>query len=267
MKHNFKINWIAAIAMTAFHIGCLYALFYPTKERVLLALCIWSFGLCFGIGVCFHRLLTHQSFKTFAVVKWVLTLWGYLLLQGGAIWWVVTHKIHHRHTDKEGLDPHTPRDGWGWAHMDWMIHQDPSYNDPELLERYAPELCRDTFQRTLNALPWLPVTVFGLSVLFLYGFDAMCWAVFVPVTFGWHCTWLVNSATHLWGSQAYETGDDSRNNVWVALLTFGEGWHNNHHRFPTSARHGILWYQIDLNYYVIRFLQLIGLARDVKVVP
>ena len=261
-----KVNKKNFLAFLAFHAGVLAAVvFYFTWHRLLLAAIVLTVSLCPGIGACWHRLLTHRGYKTPKGVEYTLTICGYLALQGGAIWWVTWHRIHHRFTEQPGEDPHTPRDGKWWSHMDWMIHMDPKLKDKALLERHAPDLCRDKLHVFLNNFQWLPITVLGLGVLFTLGFPAMCWAVFVPVVIGWHSTWLVNSATHLWGSRAFNTKDDSRNNWWVAFLTFGEGWHNNHHARPVSARHGIRWYQYDPNWYFIAGLRLLGLARDVKV--
>lgn len=156
------------------------------------------------------------------------------------------------------MDPHTPNDGVFWSHMGWLVK---GRDGPEVMEQYAPDLLKDSFQVWLNRYFWLPVTLLGLSLLVFCSWQAMLWGVFLPVTFGWHCTWLVNSATHLWGSRRYDTKDNSRNNWWVALLTFGEGWHNNHHAKPVLAKHGHAWYELDLNWLCIRLLFFLGLAR------
>lgn len=276
MEQNFKINWITSIAMTAFHMGFIFALFHVTLPRIALALFMLVIMLCFGIGIGFHRLHTHAGFTTSKPVKYLLTLCGYFSLQNGLLWWVTWHRIHHLVTEVCGEDPHTPRDGKWWAHMRWMTHPDPRLKDVALLAKYCPDLCRDRFQVALNRFSWIPITVLGLLVWLIsglsagsvaYGFITMSWAVFVPVTIGWHSTWLVNSATHLWGSRAFETNDDSRNSWWVALLTFGEGWHNNHHKYPRSARHGFEWYQIDINWYVICLLKFLRLVDNVKTQP
>ncbi len=260
-----KINWITLTAFAAFHVAAIIAVVkFASWENLKLAAIVWAVSLCPGIGIGWHRLLTHRGFKTPKLVEYLLTLCGYLALQGGAIWWVAWHRIHHRYTELRGLDPHTPRDGTWWAHMNWLILQRVELANKETLSRWTPDLCRDKFQVFLNRFAWLPLTGLGFAVWATLGFVPMMWAVFVPVTIAWHSTWLVNSATHLWGSRAFETKDDSRNNWWVALLTFGEGWHNNHHAHPVSARHGIRWYQFDPNWYVIVIMSLFGLAWNVK---
>src|ERR671933_1266657 len=123
---------------------------------------------------------------------------------------------------------------------------------------------KDRFYRWLDRWHFLPIVILGLGLLAVGGWRVMMWGIFLRATIGLHATWLVNSATHLWGRQRFRTGEDSRNSWWVALLTFGEGWHNNHHAHPTSARHGLAWYEIDFNWWGIRLLQLVGLARAIK---
>ena len=134
------------------------------------------------------------------------------------------------------------------------------------MERYAPDLMKDRFHVWLNHLYWLPLVLLSLALLAFGGWSYVMWAGFFRVTFNFHATWLVNSATHMWGTRRFSTGDDSRNNWWVALLTFGEGWHNNHHAHPTAARHGLAWYEIDINWWGIRVMQFLGLARAIKLV-
>jgi len=128
----------------------------------------------------------------------------------------------------------------------------------------VPDLMRDKFHVWLSKYHWIPLTTLGIVLLVTFGWNAVLWGIFLRVVVGLHCTWLVNSATHLWGSQRFATGDDSRNSFWVALLTFGEGWHNNHHAHAQSARHGLRWWEIDMNWYGIQILRMFGLARDIK---
>jgi stearoyl-CoA desaturase (delta-9 desaturase) len=213
----------------------------------------------------FHRLLTHRGYKTPKIVEYVLTFCGTLALEGGPINWVVTHRIHHAYTDVPG-DPHTPRDGGWWAHIGWMLNGTAQQFDSSVMERYAPDLMKDKFHLWLNRFYWLPLVLLSLVLLAFGGWSYVMWAVFFRVTFNFHATWLVNSATHMWGTRRFSTGDDSRNNWWVALLTFGEGWHNNHHAYPTAARHGLAWYEIDINWWGIRVMQFLGLARSIKLV-
>lgn len=261
---NLKLNWVTAPAVALFHFGFVAALFYFNWQRLLLAGVVWTVGGSLGIGVCFHRLLTHRGYKTPKWVEYMLTLCGCLTLQGGPIWWVAWHRIHHRFTEKPGKDPHTPLDGKFWSHMGWLIYKNPELHDRFILQQWGTDLCKDPVHVVINRISWVPLTFLGIVLFSFGGFPAVLWGAVVPVVVGWHGTWLVNSATHIWGSRAFETQDNSRNNWWVALLSFGEGWHNNHHHNPVSARHGIRWFQFDQNWYIIRLMRLVGLAWDVK---
>jgi stearoyl-CoA desaturase (delta-9 desaturase) len=177
---------------------------------------------------------------------------------------VATHRIHHQYSDREG-DPHSPREGTYWAHIGWIFTGRARHHDTRVLARYAPDLTRDRVHVALSTWHWVPQVAVGLILLAVGGVPYVLWGTFVRVTCGLHATWLVNSATHKWGARRFDTRDDSTNNWWVALLTGGEGWHNNHHAHPVSARHGLAWYEIDVNYYGIKLLQFLGLAWNVKV--
>ncbi|MGA8163148.1 MAG: fatty acid desaturase, partial [Acidobacteriaceae bacterium] len=178
--------------------------------------------------------------------------------------WVSLHRVHHQLSDQEG-DPHTPNDGGWWAHVGWIISGESLHAETDALARYVPDLRRDRFYRWLSKYHWVPMVVAGLICLAVAGIPGLLWGIFLRTTLGLHSTWLVNSATHMWGSRRFETRDESRNSWWVAVLTGGEGWHNNHHAHPVSARHGLKWYEMDVNYYGIWLLNKVGLAREVKV--
>jgi len=263
-KHQHGLNWITAIAMTGFHIGAVAALFYIDYGAMLAALILYYAGGMLGIGMSYHRLLTHRSYRTTKFIEYFLTICGTLALEGGPIFWVATHRIHHQKSDQEG-DPHTPREGTFWAHMGWILMGEGLHHDASVLAKYAPDLSKDKFHVWLSNWHWLTNVVVGLGLLAYGGIPYVLWGIFFRTTFGLQATWLVNSATHLWGSRRFQTRDDSTNNWWVALLTFGEGWHNNHHAHPTSARHGLAWYELDQNWIGIRALQILGLAWDIKV--
>ncbi len=212
----------------------------------------------------YHRLHTHGAYKTPKWLEYFLAVCGTMTLEGGPIFWVAVHRIHHQKSDQEG-DPHTPRDGRWWSHMLWTMFGESLHSNTAVTGKYAPDLAKDKFYRVLNSYHWVPLTVLGLVLLAIGGLPWLLWGVFARVTFGLHATWLVNSATHLWGSRRFNTTDDSKNSWWVALLTFGEGWHNNHHAHPTSARHGLAWFQFDPCWLQIKLLEKVGLAWDVRV--
>lgn len=257
------INWLTCITMIVFHLGAVAALFMFTWRAGIVALFLWWLAGGLGIGIGYHRLLTHRGFRTPKLVEYFLTVCGTLAVEAGPIAWVATHRIHHAHTDAPG-DPHTPRDGSWWAHMGWVLTGTAQRYDKTVRQRYAPDLTSDPVHVWIERLYYVPIILLGFALLALGGWPMLFCGVFLRVTFSLHTTWLVNSATHMWGKRRFETDEDSRNSWWVALLSFGEGWHNNHHAYPTSARHGLRWYEIDFNWLGIRALQLFGLARAIK---
>lgn len=259
-----KINYGVAFFMVLFHLGFIVALFHATWPMVGLATLVWYTTGLPGIGVGFHRLLVHRGFKTLRWVEYILTVQGCMALQGGPITWAAAHLIHHQYAEHLGLDPHTPNEGLLWAHVGWMIWADPKLRAPETFNHYTPRLYKSQFHRVMNRIWWLPMTLFGLTFLWFGGFTVMLWGAAVPIVIGWHSTWLVNSAAHRWGSRRFDTPDNSGNIWWLWFLSGGEACHNNHHHYPSSARHGLAWYEIDLNWCVIRFLRFLGLAWDVQ---
>ena len=263
-KYQKGINWITTIAMLAFHVAAVAAFFYIDLGAIITAVVLYFVAGMLGIGMAYHRLLTHRSYKTPLWMEYFLTLCATLALEGGPIFWVATHRVHHQKSDRDG-DPHTPREGSFWAHMGWIIMGQGLHQETALLARYTPDLSKDRFHVALTKWHWVPQVVVGLVLLAFGGIPYVLWGIGARTVFGLHTTWAVNSATHLWGSRRFATKDDSTNNWWVALVTFGEGWHNNHHAHPTSARHGLAWYEVDLNWMGISFLRMLGLAWDVKV--
>jgi fatty-acid desaturase len=264
-KLNSNINWNTSVFMVIFHAGAIAALFlFSWKWLAISILLNWVAG-SFGIGIGFHRLLTHRGFQTPKFLEYALVFCGLLGLQGGAINWVVTHRIHHGFTDRPG-DPHSPRDGRWWSHMGWILSGTSQQHSDDVKRRYAPDLMKDPVHVWMNRLYFVPLIFLGIGLFAIAGWQGLFWGVFFRVIFGLHATWLVNSATHVWGSRRFETNDDSTNSWWVALLTFGEGWHNNHHAFPRAARHGLKWYEIDTNWYLISVFKWLGLAKQINLV-
>jgi fatty-acid desaturase len=262
-----------ALFMAAFHIAAAAILiFYLSWWGLLTAVIVWFFGACFGVGVGFHRLLTHGGFQTPKIVEYTLTLFGCLALQGSPMHWVAVHRKHHRYTDVPGRDPHSPSEGFWWAHIGWMLLENPAI-DANIIPDYVRTMTRDRFHRWAHKYWWGPAIVVGAFLLILgwclggnsFALELFLWGSIVHIPFGWHISWSVNSFGHRLGSRTYDDlADDSTNNWVVNLLTFGEGWHNNHHAFPYSARHGLKRWQIDINYGVILLLQYFKLARNLK---
>ena len=257
------ISWTTTFFMIAFHIGAVAALFMFSWKALAVAVLLWWVAGSLGIGMGYHRLLTHRGYKTSKWVEYFLTICATLALEGGPFFWVATHRVHHQNTDKEG-DPHSPLDGSFWAHMGWIMTGRTMHNHAAELLPYVPDLRKDKFHAWISEWHWVPLTLLGIILLAVGGWSYVMWGVFLRVVVGLHTTWLVNSATHMWGSQRFLTGDESTNSFWVAMLTFGEGWHNNHHAHPQSARHGLAWYEFDLNWLQISVLRVLHLAWDVK---
>jgi stearoyl-CoA desaturase (delta-9 desaturase) len=247
-----------------FHAQAAAAFFTFSWRNAIVALALHWIAVGLGISMGYHRLLTHRGFKTYRAVKYALALCGTLTLEGGPMFWVATHRLHHQFSDQPE-DPHTPRVSGFWAHVGWIMFGERLHDDAARMARYAPDLGKDPFYRWLTAWHWLPLTLLGVVLLAIGGWGLVNWAIFLRVVVGLHSTWLINSATHMWGRRRFDTRDDSRNLWWAAILTFGEGWHNNHHAHPTSARHGLAWHELDITWIELRVLQAMGLVWDVKV--
>ena len=222
---------------------------------------------CLGVTLCYHRLLSHRSFKTHKIVKYFLMLCGTLALEGDPLWWSATHRIHHRESDQP-MDPHSPKVSFLWGHVLWLMYGDGCAKDQATLERYVPDLANDPWAKFLaKYFEVINLAFLGLLMAIGYAIGGMkvaismgIWGGFLRIAYVWHTTWFVNSVTHLFGYRTYETKDDSRNLWWVALVTFGEGWHNNHHANPSAARSGHRWWEIDVTYGIIKLMQFTGLA-------
>ena len=259
-----KLNTSTVIVMALFHIGAIAALFMFSWKAFFVALFLYWVAGSLGIGLAYHRLLTHRGFKCPKWLEYFLTVCATLALEGGPIFWVAVHRLHHQITDKPG-DPHSPRDGGFWAHMGWIMSGESLHNaNGDKLLPYVPDLRKDKFHLWISKYHYVPMIVLGLGLLAIGGWPMVMWGVCFRTVFLLHSTWFVNSATHMWGSKRFATDDDSRNLWWVAYLSFGEGWHNNHHAHPQSARHGLAWYEFDLNWYAIKTLSKLGLTWDVK---
>jgi fatty-acid desaturase len=259
-----RINWTNNVVFGLFHLGALAALFQFSWRACAVALFLYWMTTGLGISMGYHRLHTHRSYQVPLVLEYFFAVCGTLTLQGGPIFWVATHRIHHQRSDQPG-DPHSPRDGGWWAHMGWLLVGESKHSDTVLMSKYAPDLAKHRFYIWLNDYHWVPMVALAVLLFAMGGVPFVLWGIFLRVVVGLHVTWAVNSVTHMWGSRRFATRDDSRNNWWVALLTSGEGWHNNHHAHPTSARHGLAWYEFDLSWIQIRILKFLGVAKAVHV--
>jgi fatty-acid desaturase len=259
-----NLNTLTFVVLVILHLGAIAALFCFSWRNLAVAAFLYWMTVNLGISLGYHRLHTHRSFKVPRWIEYFFAVCGTLTLEGGPMFWVATHRIHHQKSDQEG-DPHSPRDGAFWAHMGWLLFGQALHNETKTLSKYAPDLAKDPFYLWLSKWHWLPTVFLAVILAAIGGLPLVLWGMCLRITVGLHSTWLVNSATHLWGRRRFPTRDLSRNSLWVALLTFGEGWHNNHHAHPTSARHGLVWYEIDFSWMQLKVLKWLGIATAVKV--
>jgi fatty-acid desaturase len=267
-----NVDWVIFTWMVAMHAGCLVAPFYFSWSALGVAVVLHWLTCSIGICMTYHRYLAHRSFKLSKPAEFFALLCGLLSGEGTPLMWTATHRMHHQLSDHKG-DPHSPLNGqWWWSHMLWtFLRHIPKYQET-LYRRYAPELFERPLMRFFEKTYGLWLTASGLAFLALGGLiggldgaiSMLLWGLCVRMAAAYHTTWLINSATHLWGYRNYETRDESRNLWWVAILAYGEGWHNNHHAHPALAPAGHKWWEIDMTWWSIKFLRFCGLAYDVK---
>jgi stearoyl-CoA desaturase (delta-9 desaturase) len=257
-----KYNWSTIFFIAAFHLVAIAAFFTFSWQNLIVTLVLWVISASFGIGLGYHRLLTHRGFTTSKLFERFLAVCGTLSLQSGPITWVTTHRLHHAFTDTDS-DPHSPRKGIWWSHMGWIMKGTAQMQPEVVMQRYSPDLMKDRFLRFLDKYYYFTTIILAAGLFAFGGISMVIWAVFLRIAVSWHFTWMVNSATHLWGTRRFATRDDSRNNRIVVAVTFGEGWHNNHHAHPRSARHGLTWREPDINWMLICLLERLGLVDNV----
>jgi fatty-acid desaturase len=261
-SHAERLNWNTIFFVAIFHLLAIPAFFTFSWQNAIAAVITWWVAGSWGIGMGYHRLLTHRGFKAPRWLERFLATCGTLALQSGPLAWVTTHRVHHAFTETD-KDPHSPRNGTYWSHIGWIFRGTAQNQSEAAVKRYSPDLLRDPYLVFLGNYYYLTPIVVGAILLAIGGWTMLVWGIIFRTVVGWHFTWLVNSATHLWGNRRFETRDDSRNNGFIAAITFGEGWHNNHHAYPRSARHGLTWREIDPNWIQIRLLEKMGVIKDV----
>jgi fatty-acid desaturase len=255
-----KIVWPIVFWLGVIHVGAIAALFNFTWPALAVAVALAAVsGMSITLG--YHRMLTHNSFKTTLFMRRLLAFMGSLAGQGGPLQWVADHRRHHKFADAPG-DPHSPREGFWWAHATWNFFN--TQDDVLYYMRWTPDLWNDPVLVRMNYLH-VPAHFALAAILFAVGgWPFLLWGMFARLTWVLHTTWLVNSWTHGHGYRNFHTDDDSTNSAMIAAVTFGEGWHNNHHAHPWAANHGRRWNEVDPTYMVIRGMEAIGLAWDVK---
>ena len=240
--------------------------FFPITASLAI-LCLASYlTRMLGITLGFHRHLAHRAFRTGRLSRFVWCFVGTAAMQKGPLWWAGNHLYHHQFADRPG-DPHSPlREGFYRSHVGWFL-DDEKYDQVDESNPVVREFGPLPEMRFLDRFYGLPPVALALGLFLAGGWPWVVWGFCVPTVALAHATFAINSVNHLWGSRRFETPDDSRNNVWTALATLGEGWHNNHHRFPRAARQGLYWWEVDVTWWVILGLRALGVASDVKGAP
>jgi stearoyl-CoA desaturase (delta-9 desaturase) len=278
----YRLNRLYIGTIAVMHLLALTALFpyfFSWIGFAAMVLGIHVFGQ--GITIGYHRLLTHRSFKTPRWVEYTLAILGICCLEDSPVRWVAIHRIHHVHSDHQP-DPHSPLVNFLWSHMGWLMVKNRDTHSFAAIEKFSKDLLRDPFSMYMEKRPFthvyialLQIPVFFLAGLVIgwvgwgqtaalqLGLSMVVWGVYVRIIAVWHITWSVNSLSHMFGYQNYNTDEHSRNNWLVALITVGEGWHNNHHEDPSTACLQHRWWEIDISYYEIKMLEKLGLASDV----
>jgi len=279
-----QIEWTYAIPVIIYHLVALLALlpwFFSWTGVFLAVAGLYVFGTL-GINLCYHRLLAHRGLIVPTWLEHAFAILAVCSFQDTPARWVAVHRRHHQHADDQE-DPHSPLVSFFWGHMGWLLVENRDLTRLKIFDRYARDVLQDRFYKRLERNNWLLV-VFASWILFFaagfgvslalgetvasaaqFGLSLLIWGVFVRTVAVWHITWSVNSVTHRFGYRNYETDESSRNNILVGLISNGEGWHNNHHAAPRSARHGHRPWELDITYLTIRLLAALGLAKRVIV--
>jgi stearoyl-CoA desaturase (delta-9 desaturase) len=260
------LHWLSVARFVAIHLVCLAALWTGVTGRSL-AIFGGLYALqMFAITAVYHRYFAHRAYRMGRAARFIGAFIAQTSGQRSVLWWAATHRHHHRHSDGPE-DIHSPRRGFWWSHVGWMLSPEHDETRWGLIPDWKKEHDRCLELRLLHRFQYTPMIVAGLTCLWFAGWPGLVVGFFWTFITAYHVTFTINSLSHLWGSQRFETGDDSRNNPLLALLTFGEGWHNNHHRFPWSARQGLRWWEVDLTWYGLLLLQRLGVVRDLKQAP
>ncbi len=242
------------------HAGVLAVWWTPPTASLLIWLAATYSLRMFGVTAGYHRYFGHRSYKLGRMAQFAMAFLAQSSAQKGVLWWAAHHRLHHRESDREG-DVHSPaRRGFWWAHVGWVLSNDFDNYDA----RAVPEFLRFPEIRWLDRHHWVPTVAFGAAVALIGGWPAFLWGYVVSTVLLYHCTFAINSLAHLWGTRRFDTPDESRNNWCLALITLGEGWHNNHHFSPGSCRQGAHWWELDITYLVLKTLSWAGIARDLR---
>ncbi len=261
-----KADWKSSMNVAAFflvHLACLGALWTGVDAKAVTLMAMSFLIRKFGITGGYHRYFSHKTYRVNRVVQFVIAWIGCSAAQKGPLWWAAHHRDHHLNADGE-TDLHSPtREGFYWSHIGWILSCKYEKTNTKLI----PDLVKFPELVWINKNFLIPPVVWGLACAWIDGWKGVVWGFFISTTILWHTTFLINSAAHLFGNQRFPTTDTSKNNWLLALITMGEGWHNNHHYFPGSTNQGFYWWEIDVTYYGLRFLEFFGITKDLRRPP
>jgi stearoyl-CoA desaturase (delta-9 desaturase) len=257
-----RLNVRSSLAFFALHLLPFLAFFTGVTRTALILAFVTFTTRMFCITAGYHRYFSHKSYRLNRLSQFVLAFGGTMASQKGPLWWAAHHRNHHRFSDTE-RDVHSPKRGFWWSHVGWILCDAYNESDRTQIRDFAkyPEL------RFIDKHDWIGPWTLGAICFVIGGWSGLLIGFFASTVLLWHVTFTVNSVAHVFGRRAYETSDTSRNTLLIALATGGEGWHNNHHRYPWAARQGFRWWQIDTTYYILRLLSFVGIVRDLKPVP
>ncbi len=258
-----RIEWLRTLPFIGMHLMCFGVIWVGVSSTALIVAAALYVLRLVTITAFYHRYFSHRTFRTSRAVQFVFALIGTMAVQRGPLWWAAHHRHHHAHADEKN-DSHSPsQHGFWWSHVGWFMNRSNFRTRSELIQ----DLMRYPELRLLDRFDIVPPIALAAVLFFAGGAQLLIWGFFISTVALHHVTFTVNSLAHRFGRRRYATSDDSRNNWWIALLTFGEGWHNNHHHFPGSVRQGFYWWEIDLTYYLLRAMAACGLVWDLKSVP
>jgi len=261
-QDKLPLDWGVVIFMVVVHSAAIFAFLPSNFSWTAVGVALFLHWLTGGLGITlgWHRLVAHRSFQVPKWLEYLLVFFGALSCQGGPTWWVGLHRHHHKFSDTDP-DHHDSTKGFWWSHMGWLLHEVPAETE---VKKFTQDIWDDPFYKFLDKYFLALQFALGGLLYAIGGWPFVFWGMFVRLVAVFHATWFVNSATHKFGYRSHESGDNSRNCWWVALMTYGEGWHNNHHAFQYSARHGLKWWEVDMTWMTIQFLGMLGLAKNIK---
>ena len=257
-----RVNWVSSIPFFLVHVACFAVVLTGISTTALILLPIMFLSRSFFVTAAYHRYFSHKSYKLNRFWQFVFAFQAEASAQKGVLWWASNHRHHHRYSDTD-IDIHSPRKGFWWSHVGWILSDKYKDTDLSAIKDFAayPELV------WLDKHEGMPPWIYGIAAFAIGGWSGLVVGFVWSTVFLWHSTFLVNSAAHVFGRRRYDTTDTSRNSMLIALVTGGEGWHNNHHHYQASARQGFFWWEIDMTYYVLKAMSWVGIVKDLKLPP